>query len=118
MPDIQYKSINFDFNNSAITGGVLTGEVTANLYNSMLDSTLLKSFKGNVTIYADDSLVRLGSKNNYKNFDVSVTGDKNSVAEVPRYFSSDFWNCRYFYRDGAGDYKINIEMKNSVTELY
>ncbi len=118
LPDIQYKNMNFNLDNSAITGGVLSGEIIANLDNSMLDSTLPKSFSGSVTADADNSLIRLGSKNNYKNFDIAVTGDKDSIVEVPKYFSSDIKDCLYSYKDSTGDNKISITMKNSVTEMY
>jgi hypothetical protein len=69
LPDIQYENMNFDLNNSAITGGVLSGEIIGNLDNSMLDSTLPKSFSGSMAVDADNSLK------------ISITM-KNSVTEL------------------------------------
>lgn len=109
IPNVEYNSVKIEIDNGMYSGGVFNAKsIIANVDNGGLDFSLSAMFDGSVEIDAYNSTFHLVSLGNYKNFNVEMISDSESLGSAPNYF--DCVNGKYTYINGAGTNLMNISL--------
>ncbi|MGL5253545.1 MAG: M56 family metallopeptidase, partial [Brevinema sp.] len=90
VPKQKYDSVDIKISNGMYSGGSFNAaSLTASVDNGGLDFSLGENFQGNVNIESSNSVFHLASLDNYTNFNVKMTCDKESMGSATDYFDSD-----------------------------
>ncbi len=110
IPNVEYNSVKIEIDNGMYSGGIFNAKnIIADVDNGGLDFSLSKNFDGSVKVDAYNSVFHLVSLENYKNFDIEIISDSESLCDVPGYF--DCINEKYTYVNGTGRNLMNISLQ-------
>lgn len=112
IPEKEYDSVIIGVDNGMYSGGIFkASSITANVDNGGLDFSLNREFSGNVDIDAYNSVFDIHSLDDYKNFNVTMTCDSDSLGAAPDYYNCDYVNGKFTYSNGSKSNVMNISLR-------